>query len=125
MRFLLRTSAVAMLLVLAFGVQAVAAADPSVVWHGSREEKVVALTFDDGWSTPRCQKILQILVAQKVPATFFPNALYVKQHPAFWRRVAELGFPIANHTTSHLDLLAERADAGVARRGGRVDPDRP
>jgi peptidoglycan/xylan/chitin deacetylase (PgdA/CDA1 family) len=120
MRFLLRTSAIAVFLVLAFGAHAVAAADPSVVWHGSREDKVVALTFDDGWSTPRCQKILQILVKEKVPATFFPNALYVKQHPAFWRRVAELGFPIANHTTNHRDLT-ELTGAGVFQE---IDRDR-
>jgi peptidoglycan/xylan/chitin deacetylase (PgdA/CDA1 family) len=48
MRFVLRTSAVAMLLVLAFGVGDVAAADPAVVTHGPRDEKVIALTFDDG-----------------------------------------------------------------------------
>ena len=120
MRFLLRTSAAAVLLVLAFGVGTVAAADPAVVTHGPRDEKVVALTFDDGWSTPRCQKILEILVANKVPATFFPNALYVKQHPAFWRRVAELGFPIANHTANHRDLT-ELTGAGVFQE---IDRDR-
>jgi peptidoglycan/xylan/chitin deacetylase (PgdA/CDA1 family) len=104
MRLLLRTSAVALLLVLAFGVGDVAAADPAVVSHGPRDEKVVALTFDDGWSMPRCQKILETLVAHNVPATFLPNAMYVRQNPAFWRRVAELGFPIGNHTTNHRDL---------------------
>ena len=57
MRFLFRTSAVVVLLFLAFGARDAAAADPSVVWHGPRDDKVVALTFDDGWSTPRCQKI--------------------------------------------------------------------
>ena len=120
MRFLLRTSAVAVFLVLVFGAGTVAAADPAVVRNGPRNEKVIALTFDDGWSTPRCQKILEILVANKVPATFFPNALYVKQHPAFWRRVAELGFPIANHTTNHRDLT-ELTGAGVFQE---IDRDR-
>ena len=77
---------------------------PTCSGDGPRDEKVVALTFDDGWSTPRCHKILEILVLEKVPATFFPNALYVRQHPEFWRRVAELGFPIGNHTVNHRDL---------------------
>jgi peptidoglycan/xylan/chitin deacetylase (PgdA/CDA1 family) len=107
MRLPLRTSAAAMLLVLAFGVGEVAAADPAgpaVVTHGPRDDKVVALTFDDGWSTPRCQKILDTLVAHKVSATFLPNAMYVRRSPAFWRRVAQLGFPIGNHTTNHRDL---------------------
>jgi peptidoglycan/xylan/chitin deacetylase (PgdA/CDA1 family) len=120
LRLLLRTSAVAALLVLLFGVGTVAAADPAVVTHGPRAEKVIALTFDDGWSTPRCQKILETLVTHNVPATFFPNALYVKQNPAFWRRVAELGFPIGNHTTNHRDLT-ELTGAGVFQE---IDRDR-
>ena len=104
MQFVQRASAVAVLLLLALAPRDVAADDPGVVSHGPRDDKVVALTFDDGWSTPRCQKILEILLAEKVPATFFPNALYVRQHPEFWRRVAELGFPIGNHTVNHRDL---------------------
>jgi peptidoglycan/xylan/chitin deacetylase (PgdA/CDA1 family) len=118
MQFLRRASAVAVLLLLALGPRDVAAEDAGVVWHGPRDEKVVALTFDDGWSTPRCQKILQILVKEKIPATFFPNALYVKEHPAFWRRVAELGFPIGNHTVNHRDLT-EMTGAGVFKEINR------
>ena len=104
MQFVQRASALAVLLLLALGPRDVAADDDGVVSHGPRDDKVVALTFDDGWNTPRCQKILKILVTEKVPATFFPNALYVRQHPEFWRKVAELGFPIGNHTVNHRDL---------------------
>ena len=120
MRFLWRTSALAMLLVLALGSRDVAADDTRVVSHGPRDQKVVALTFDDGWSTPRCHKILEILVLEKVPATFFPNALYVRQHPEFWQRVAELGFPIGNHTVNHRDLT-KLTGAGVFKE---IDRDR-
>ena len=118
MRFVQRASVVAVLLLLALGPRDVAADDVGVVWHGPRDDKVVALTFDDGWSTPRCQKILEILVAEKVAATFFPNALYVRQHPEFWRRVAELGFPIGNHTVNHRDLT-ELTGAGVFKEINR------
>ena len=40
------------------------------VWRGPRDRRSVALTFDDGPSeeTPR---ILEILAAYKIPATFF------------------------------------------------------
>ena len=120
MRFLRRTSAVAVLLVLALGSRDVAAASARVVSHGPRDHKVIALTFDDGWSTPRCQKILDILVEQKVPATFFPNALYVRRSPAFWRRVAELGFPIGNHTVNHRNLT-ELSSSAVFKE---IDRDR-
>jgi peptidoglycan/xylan/chitin deacetylase (PgdA/CDA1 family) len=104
MRFLPLASALAVVVVLAFGAGDTAAASAREVWHGSRDDKVVALTFDDGWSTSRCSRILDILVAQQVPATFFPNAVYVRRSPDFWRRVARLGFPIGNHTVNHRDL---------------------
>ena len=120
MRFMLRTSVVALLLVLAFGAGDAAAASARVVSHGPRDDKVIALTFDDGWSTPRCSRILNTLVAQKVPATFFPNAIYVRQWPAFWRKVARLGFPIGNHTVNHRDL----SELPASRVFKEIDRDR-
>jgi peptidoglycan/xylan/chitin deacetylase (PgdA/CDA1 family) len=78
------------------------AAGPShVVRHGSRAEKVVALTFDDGWGRSADDRILATLVDEKVTATFFPYALAVRSNPAFWRKVAKAGFPIGNHSWSH------------------------
>ena len=120
MRCLRRSSVIAMLLMLALGSSEVLSADALVVFHGSRDDKVVALTFDDGWSTPRCSAILDILLAQRVPATFFPNAIYVQRSPAFWRRVARLGFPIGNHTVHHRDLR-ELSSSAVLKE---IDRDR-
>jgi peptidoglycan/xylan/chitin deacetylase (PgdA/CDA1 family) len=72
-----------------------------VIRHGPRAEKVVALTFDDGWGRSATERILAVLIAEKAPATFFPYALAVRSNPKLWRRVAEAGFPIGNHTWSH------------------------
>ena len=81
----------------------VAAAEGSawVIRHGPRAEKVVALTFDDGWGRAASERILAVLIAENVPATFFPYALAVRSNPVLWRRIAEAGFPIGNHTWSH------------------------
>jgi peptidoglycan-N-acetylglucosamine deacetylase len=83
-----------------------AAADVTVrlIYHGARDKPVVALTFDDGYSATNCASILDILERRHVAATFFPYAWAVRGAPAFWRRVARDGFPIANHTTSHPDM---------------------
>jgi peptidoglycan/xylan/chitin deacetylase (PgdA/CDA1 family) len=99
-----------------------------VVHHGSRTAKVVALTFDDGWSAPDVRKILAILQQAKVNATFFPIAQAVKKESAAWKAVALAGYPIGNHTYDHKDLagmceagqLAElaRHDAVIARELG-------
>ena len=96
-----------------------------VVHHGSRTAKVVALTFDDGWSAPDVRRILAILEQAKVNATFFPIGQAVKKESAAWKAVALAGYPIANHTYDHKDLagmceatqLAElaRHDAVIAK----------
>jgi peptidoglycan/xylan/chitin deacetylase (PgdA/CDA1 family) len=82
----------------------VAAATTHVVFHGSRANKVIALTFDDGWGISECKSIVHTLQSMKVKATFFPNAAYVRWAPDFWRHVAALGYPIGNHTLNHPDL---------------------
>jgi peptidoglycan-N-acetylglucosamine deacetylase len=72
-----------------------------VVLHGPRTQKVVALTFDDGYGPAVCGALVDVLVETQTPATFFPNSVNVVHAPALWQRVAELGFPIGNHTVSH------------------------
>ena len=79
------------------------AAGPQLVRHGPRGLRTVALTIDDGWDAARCEAMYRTLLGTGVPATWFPNAIYVRRHPALWRRIAE-DFPIGNHTYSHADL---------------------
>lgn len=92
----------------------------TVVRHGSRAQPVVALTFDDGWSSTNTWRIFEILEAEQVPATFFPVAPVVARDPELWRAIAAAGFPIGNHTKNHPDLrrLPDwriRAELNVAR----------
>ncbi len=79
------------------------AADPHVVRHGPRGVRTVALTIDDGWDPVRCEQMRETLLAAGVPATWFPNAIYVRRHPALWRRIAR-DFPIGNHSYAHPGL---------------------
>jgi peptidoglycan/xylan/chitin deacetylase (PgdA/CDA1 family) len=76
---------------------------PEVIWHGSRTDRVVALTFDDGWSPRILRRIYRILVRERVPATFFVTGIYVQRAPALWRTIAAAGFPLANHSYLHRD----------------------
>ncbi|MDQ6793318.1 MAG: polysaccharide deacetylase family protein [Chloroflexota bacterium] len=78
-----------------------ASATARVVSHGSRAVPTIALTFDDGSSPQNCRRILAELVAQGVPATFFPMAAALHLDPAFWRLVAKAGYPIGDHTVTH------------------------
>jgi peptidoglycan-N-acetylglucosamine deacetylase len=91
---------------LASGLCATACPPPATfLHHGPRTSpsKVVALTFDDGFNIPACISIVHTLLASGTTATFFPNGQYVRENPAFWRWVADLGFPLGNHTTTHHD----------------------
>jgi peptidoglycan/xylan/chitin deacetylase (PgdA/CDA1 family) len=76
----------------------------TVVSHGSRTEKQIALTFDDGTNPDNVHRIIGVLYSAKVNATFFPTGRSVQLFPDVWKNVAGLGYPIANHTYSHQSL---------------------
>ena len=73
----------------------------TVAYHGPRDQKVVALTFDDGWGTRTLRKIFRVLKDRHVNATFFPVGQAVRHDPTTWRRIAKADFPIADHTYDH------------------------
>ena len=79
----------------------------SVVSHGPRTGKVVALTIDDGYSPKACRAIFDILERRHVPATFFPVANAMRAAPALWREIADRGYPIGDHTANHTRLAGE------------------
>lgn len=79
-------------------------AEATLVFHGPRTAKVIALTFDDGWGVQATGEIFGILQRQHVAATFFPVAMDVERAPALWRAIAAAGYPIGNHTKNHPDL---------------------
>ncbi len=104
---LARTTAALVVSVLVLGAAAaVDARVPSarVVSHGTRAVRTIALTFDDGSSPQNCRRILAQLVAQGVPATFFPMAAAIRLDPTFWHLVAAAGYPIGDHTMTHPHL---------------------
>ena len=73
---------------------------------------LVALTFDDGPSRAATARLVRILTARRVPATFFMLGSHVRADPADARLVARSGFAVANHTWSH-PVLTRLGDAAV------------
>jgi peptidoglycan-N-acetylglucosamine deacetylase len=65
------------------------------------DEKVIALTFDDGPNEPYTSDLLDLLADRAVPATFFQVGKCVERHPDTSRRMVEAGHVIGNHTYSH------------------------
>lgn len=70
------------------------------IWCGNAENNSVALTFDDGPS-PDTLKILDVLRAENVKATFFLIGERVEKYPEIAQRIAEENHEIGNHSYSH------------------------
>lgn len=64
------------------------------------DEKVVALTFDDG-PTEKTGEILQALEEAGIKATFFLNGGSIAENPDNAKKIAEAGHELGNHTYSH------------------------
>ena len=69
--------------------------------HGEREEKYVALTFDDGPHPRYTEKILSVLAKYGIKATFFMIGANVANYPEVAKRVYGEGHEIGCHTYTH------------------------
>lgn len=69
-----------------------------------REEKEIALTFDDGPHPYYTEQLLDGLKDRGVNVTFFVTGEHAKLHPDIIKRMQEEGHLIGNHTYSHLQL---------------------
>lgn len=73
--------------------------------HGSRAEKVIALTFDDGPHPRYTPRILELLERYQVKATFFMIGENMALYPDLAKKVAESGHEIGSHTYTHPHML--------------------
>ncbi|MDX3660534.1 polysaccharide deacetylase family protein [Streptomyces sp. ID05-26A] len=69
------------------------------------DDRVVALTFDDGPDPAGAQQVLDLLAAEQVPATFFLMGRDLEKHPDLGRRIAQAGHEIGNHTYHHRRMV--------------------
>lgn len=66
------------------------------------DEKVVALTFDDGpW--PTTEELLKVLKDNDAKATFFTIGRQIADQPKTMKKMAEAGHQIATHSWDHAD----------------------
>src|SRR5713101_2129353 len=72
----------------------------------------IAMTFDDGPSAKLTPKLLDLLAAHHIKATFFLIGENVAEHPEIVAREMREGHEIGNHTWSHPNL-AKMSDDGI------------
>lgn len=75
------------------------------VVSGPENERVVALTYDDGPNPPYTTRILDVLDNERVHATFFLVGRAAAAYPAVVRREVRDGDAVGNHTWSHEHLI--------------------
>jgi len=78
------------------------------------QDKVIALTFDDGPWPDYTEQILNILAANDVKATFYMVGSVLKEYPRIGRAVRDGGHAIGNHSWSH--AMRPRDPAGEIAR---------
>jgi len=85
----------------------IGAETPTVSWfgggatHGSTAHREVALTFDDGPNVTATLRIMQILDAARVHATFFEVGKAIDAAPGITRALYEHGQQLGNHSYHH------------------------
>ncbi len=75
--------------------------------HSINRGKVdaVSFTFDDGPDKDITPKILELLEAENIKATFFVIGKKAAQHPELLKLMNEKGHTIANHSYSHSNMI--------------------
>lgn len=74
------------------------------IYSVQTEEKKVALTFDAAWGNEDTHKILEILKAHNIHATFFMTGGWVQKYPQDVKAIYEAGHDIGNHSENHKDM---------------------
>ncbi len=74
----------------------------SAYYTGNTAEKVIYLTFDEGYENGYTPKILDILKAKDVKAAFFVTKPYIESNPELIKRMTAEGHIVGNHSAKHL-----------------------
>ena len=80
----------------------------------------IALTFDDGPNPTLTPKLLDLLAARHLKATFFVVGQNAADHPDILKRAVREGHEIANHSWSHPNF-GKMSDDGVRRELQKTD----
>ncbi|HUQ28990.1 MAG TPA: polysaccharide deacetylase family protein [Usitatibacter sp.] len=75
----------------------------------------IAFTFDDGPDPDVTPRVLDILDAHGVRASFFCIAEHAARHPELCREIARRGHAVENHSRTHLLNFALRGPGGTRR----------
>ena len=96
--FPIPVGAVVLLLQPLWLIDALARAEPGILWRVDTTEPLVALTFDDGPDGENTPKVLDTLKQHGAHATFFLIGGHARSRPDLVARIRAEGHDVANHT---------------------------
>jgi len=73
----------------------------SAYYLGDTSNKVIYLTFDEGYENGHTGQILDILKEYNVPAAFFVVKPYIIKEPELIKRMVDEGHIVGNHSVHH------------------------
>lgn len=79
----------------------------SAYYLGDTSNKIIYLTFDEGYENGYSGKILDILKEKNVKAAFFVTTPYIKGNKDLIKRMVDEGHLVCNHSTHHPSMAAE------------------
>lgn len=82
----------------------------TIITKVDTDEKVVALTFDDGPLPKNTEETLDALEREKVKATFFIIGRDAKRNPAQLKKIIVAGHEVGNHSYSHKNMALMSSD---------------
>lgn len=71
---------------------------------GDTENKIIYLTFDEGYENGYTEQILDVLKEKNVKAIFFVTSHYITYSPDTVKRMVDEGHIVANHTNHHYSM---------------------
>ena len=71
---------------------------------GNNENKVIYLTFDEGYEAGYTHKILEVLKENDVKAAFFITAHYLNTQEELVKQMIDEGHIVGNHTVNHKSM---------------------
>lgn len=113
--------------------QGIAFEDYGAYYKVETSDKMICLTFDEGYENGYTARILDILKENGVQAAFFVTQAYIESEPELCARMKAEGHIVGNHTANHPsmpdlsdeDVLAELTDTRMAfetATGYEMDP---
>lgn len=78
----------------------------SAYYLGDTSQKVIYLTFDEGYENGYSAKILDVLKENNIKAAFFVTTPYINSNKELVKRMVREGHLVCNHSTTHPSMAS-------------------